>query len=78
MNAGNGKKIEKGKNEMKTANRAVVVYHPTSPWANKVDLRLYLGETIVLRTSMRDDRTALRFLQDHCPEISDIKTITVC
>lgn len=63
---------------MKTANRAIIVYHPMSPWIAKADLRLYLNDNTVLRTCLRDDDAAMDYLHRHFPDLTDIKVIVAC
>lgn len=55
-------------------NNAIIHYYPLSPYAEKCDLHLYRGNSIVLRTCLRDDDMAKEFL---CAHFCGIPTRTI-
>lgn len=56
---------------------AVIHYYPLSPFIAKVGLNLRCGDRIVLRTALKDEESALRFLRERFADIPH-RTITHC
>ena len=74
------KYLKRGNYQMENqtfCDNAIIHYYPLSPYVAKCDLHLRRGNSIVLRTCLRDDDVAKEFLRTHFCGVP-AKTIVHC